>query len=197
MSVVVNVCGSNFSLMVSDNRLVKYDENNNIQIVSEDFKKIFRINENVLVGITGDAVQCQNVMITLQKSNPSKLNLIQTKEIITNTLKSKKSEINKLGVKIIVSGKQSNGSFITYVVDSKNDFKDIVYRPKENYNCLIYSVPKKQNPTDNYESIIDFAIKNQKCSSINDLVIAIGRAIYDISKLNIGVNGTISYEVIC
>lgn len=197
MSVVVNVCGSNFSLMVSDNRLVKYDENNNIQIVSEDFKKIFRINENVLVGITGDAVQCQNVMITLQKSNPSKLNLIQTKEIITNTLKSKKSEINKLGVKIIVSGKQSNGSFITYVVDSKNDFKDIVYRPKENYNCLIYSVPKKQNPTDDYESIIDFAIKNQKCSSINDLVIAIGRAIYDISKLNIGVNGTISYEVIC
>lgn len=197
MSVVVNVCGSNFSLMVSDNRLVKYDENNDIQIVSEDFKKIFRINENVLVGITGDAVQCQNVMITLQKSNPSKLNLIQTKEIITNTLKSKKSEINKLGVKIIVSGKQSNGSFITYVVDSKNDFKDIVYRPKENYNCLIYSVPKKQNPTDDYESIIDFAIKNQKCSSINDLVIAIGRAIYDISKLNIGVNGTISYEVIC
>ena len=197
MSVVVNVCGPNFSLMVSDNRLVKYDENNNIQIVSEDFKKIFRINENVLVGITGDAVQCQNVMITLQKSNPSKLNLIQTKEIITNTLKSKKSEINKLGVKIIVSGKQSNGSFITYVVDSKNDFKDIVYRPKENYNCLIYSVPKKQNPTDDYESIIDFAIKNQKCSSINDLVIAIGRAIYDISKLNIGVNGTISYEVIC
>lgn len=197
MSVVVNVCGSNFTLMVSDNRLVRYDENNNIQIVSEEFKKIFRINENVLVGITGDAVQCQNVLITLQKSDPSKLNLIQVKEIITNTLKAAKNEINMLGVKIIVSGRQPNGNFMTYVIDSKNDFKDISYNPKGNYNCLVYSLPKKQNPTDNYGNIIESAIKNGNYSSTKDLVVAIGHAIYEISKLNIGVNDTISYEVMC
>ena len=194
MSVVVNVCGSNFSIMVSDNRLVRYDAFGNMEIVSEDYRKIHRVNENILIGFTGDAVQCQNVYDEIIKRNTQQLTLEQVKGITKNTLYKYKNDINELGVRIILSGKQLNGKFITYVIDSSNDFDDILYDPKDNM-CLIYALPKSIDNTHNYGEIIDSAINDNKFSSSNELVKIIGKAIYDISKLNPGVNNIITYEV--
>jgi len=195
MSVVVNVCGSNFTMMVSDNRLVKIDMAGNIEPVSDHFKKIFRINENILIGFVGDALQCQNTMHEIYKYNLRELTLDQTKGIVKEFLIKHKNEINKLGVRVILSGRQSNGKFITYAYDSSDNFSEVIYDPGDKM-CLVYGVPKELNKFYNYGKIIESAIQNNKYDSTKELVKIIGDAINEISKLNPAVNNVISYEVI-
>lgn len=195
MSVVVNVCDSNFTMMVSDNRLVKIDMAGNIEPVSDHFKKIFRINENILIGFVGDALQCQNTMHEICKYNLRELTLDRIKDIVKEFLEKQKNEINKLGVRVILSGRQSNGKFITYAYDSSDNFSEVIYDPGDKM-CLVYGVPKGLDKFCNYGEIIDSAIRDNKFNSTSELVKIIGNAIYEISKLNPVVNNVISYEVI-
>lgn len=193
MSVIVNVCSSDFSIMVSDNRLVRFDDSGTIEVVSENYRKIHRINENVLIGFTGDAVHCQNIFDKITKNNVQRLTLEQTKNIVKSELN--KNKVNELGIRIIISGRQSNGNFITYAIDSNNDFDEILYEPNKSW-CLIYAVPKPCNNSHNYGKIIESAIHDNKFSSSDELIKIIGKAIFGISKLNSTVNNTISYEVL-
>ena len=105
MSIVISVCGVNFSLMMSDGRLVKINDMNskNLTVVNEEFKKISRINRNVMIGFTGDPVPTINALNELNTyANLESLSLEEIKEIVVNSLK--KQQINFLGVKLITIG---------------------------------------------------------------------------------------------
>lgn len=50
MSMVIGTVSKNFAILSGDTRAI-----NGSEIVSEDFQKVFKVNESVLVGITGGA----------------------------------------------------------------------------------------------------------------------------------------------
>ena len=128
MSIVLSVCGVNFSLMMSDGRMVKINDmtSNDLTIVDENCKKIRRINRNVMIGFTGDPIPMINTLNELSTyTNLESLTLERIKRIVINSLK--KQQINFLGVKLIISGRNKSNIFVTYTIDSKNDFKEIPY----------------------------------------------------------------------
>ena len=54
MSVIVSVCSPNFCLLMADKRLVEYNyQQNTPTVVSEDFLKITKLNQNVIYGMAG------------------------------------------------------------------------------------------------------------------------------------------------
>lgn len=53
MSFVLSVCGSNFSLMMGDSRMIRLNDN---KIVDENFNKVISVRKDVCIGFTGDPI---------------------------------------------------------------------------------------------------------------------------------------------
>lgn len=194
MSVVINVCGDNFSMMISDGRVIQFDENGDTRIVLENYKKFKKVKDDVIVGFAGDPEPTLKAFDVLSKYDMDELSLIEIKNILVNTIQMQ--PINKLGVKLIVSGKNCFGKYVSYSIDSRQNFKEEFFEPKGNMYALIYAVPQAENDTDDYAKIIDDAYKNHKYKTSNELIQNLGKGIYKISKLNKSVNNIISYEII-
>ena len=60
MSMVIGVCKTDFCLLVSDTRLVNYTSSG-IVVQSDDFPKIARVNDRVLIGTTGTYTQLAGI----------------------------------------------------------------------------------------------------------------------------------------
>lgn len=122
MSFVLSICGSNFSLMMGDNRMIRLNDN---KIVNENLYKVIKINENICIGFAGDPMPIYFVYNQLCIQNIDNLSFQQVKEHFIKGLK--KISTNNLGVKIIISGKNESGKFSTYCLDTKNAFKETIY----------------------------------------------------------------------
>lgn len=59
MSIVLSVCGANFSLMMSNGRKIRL---NDMKIVDEYYSKIKHINSKVILGFTGDPIPTMNAI---------------------------------------------------------------------------------------------------------------------------------------
>lgn len=106
MSIVLSVCGVNFSLMMSDGRKIRL---NDMKVIDEYYPKIKRINSKVILGFTDDPIPTMNAMKELDNYNIELLTLERIKRIIMTNIKHE--FINNLGVKLIFSGRnKSNNS---------------------------------------------------------------------------------------
>lgn len=124
MSFVLSVCGSDFSVMMSDGRVQKYALN---QEVHEDYPKVFQISEKVCLGVQGDPVASYYILKELQQYEVSKITLERMKRILTNALK--EVPVNMQGVRFVIAGRNKLNKFMCYCVDSKKDFEEIKYDP--------------------------------------------------------------------
>ena len=75
MSAVVAVCGTNYALMVGDGRLVKYDNGRVVEIASETTRKVFRLNDSVLLGVTGDYLGYNHIVDNIVKRDNSSIDV--------------------------------------------------------------------------------------------------------------------------
>lgn len=111
MSVVLAVCGSNFCKFMSDGRLVRYDECKNIVLIhQESFPKVFKVNNNLLIGVSGDVLKAYNVVKeVMEHPKVNELSLEQIRNIIVN--KGNSQTYDLLSVQILLGGKNSKNLF--------------------------------------------------------------------------------------
>lgn len=132
MSFVLSVSGGNFSIMMSDGRVNKFGDN---RVAGEEYQKVFQMNALVCLGITGDPVAVYYAFSELTSYNVEKITMEKMKRVLVNALK--EVPITGEGVQFILSGKNKAGKFVTYSVDSKNNFEEEVFESSENTGFTI------------------------------------------------------------
>lgn len=70
MSIVLCVCGSNFSITMGDGRLVRLEDNKPIH---EKIQKVYKMNDGVSLGFVGDPIVAETALEKLQQYNLKKL----------------------------------------------------------------------------------------------------------------------------
>lgn len=128
MSFVLCVCGMDYSIMVGDSCMIAFDKNKAIQTVDENVRKVLRINENISIGYAGDPVAISAALQEFDSYDRGNLTLGQVKKIFVDKIKVLST--NKLGAKIIISGKNKYGKILMYVLDKKQECKIEKYEPK-------------------------------------------------------------------
>lgn len=190
MSIVLSVCGTNFSLMMSDGRMIRL---NDLNIADENFSKIRKVNENVIVGFTGDPIPMINALEELKSYKVEFLTLERIKGIIVRFLQAQK--INNLGVKLIISGRNKSNKFVTYTIDTKNNFKEISYISDVGF-ITNYALPFHESDV-NFKEICDKHISNTvPWNSLENLEIHMKECIKEISTLCYSVNDNIFEELV-
>lgn len=189
MSIVLSVCGVNFSLMMSDGRKLRL---NDMKIVDEHYPKIKCINSKVIIGFTGDPIPTMNAIKDLSNYNVELLTLERIKRIMINYLKFE--QINNLGVKLIFSGRNKSNKFVTYTIDSKDNFKDIPYIFNEGFT-VNYALPHDSRA--DVKQICDkYIVSTMPWQNIEDLKQNMRKCIREVSTICKSVNSNIFEEII-
>lgn len=140
MSFVLTVCGSSYSITMGDGRLMNLETN---LPAHERVLKVHRVNNNVCIGYTGNAIVAEAAFEKLSKYNVVKHNPRKIAELYIEKLKT--FDLKGKGVRAIVSGKDKNNIFSVYGIDSSS----------ENYYSNQYDVIPKNG------TAILFACTNQ------------------------------------
>lgn len=189
MSIVLSVCGTNFSLMMSDGRKISLKD---MAIVDEYCPKIKRINSKVMIGFTGDPIPTMNAIKELNNYNVDLLTLENIKRIVTGYIKCQ--PINSLGIKLIFSGRNESNKFVTYIIDSKDNFNEIPYIFDQGF-AVNYALP--YNSDYNIESICDkYILGTMPWGNLENLKMYMRECIKEVSSLCYGVNDNIFEEII-
>ena len=98
MSFVICVCGYDFSMMMADGRLVEYPNSN--VIVNEKVMKIIKINNNVMVGFTGDPLPAEFAINDLMKYDVQNCYVPEVQKILIEKLKHLKRLQKTIGMLI-------------------------------------------------------------------------------------------------
>lgn len=189
MSIVLSVCGTNFSLMMSDGRKIRL---NDMKVVDENFPKIQRINSRVILGFTGDPEPTLNAINELSSYNVELLTLERIKRIVVNYLKSQK--INYLGIKLIFSGRNKSNKFVVYTIDSKNGFTEVPYIFNEGF-AVNYALPH-DGESDIRQICDKHIVDTMPWNNIEELKQNMHECIYEVSTLCNSVNNNIFEEII-
>lgn len=193
MSIVLSVCAENFSLMMSDSRMIRINNYGETQIVSENFQKIKVINKNVCIGFTGDPFACIAALSELDCYQKDFLTLERTKGIVIRKLK--ELDINNLGVKMIFSGRNRKNIFTTYSIDTLKNFDEQKYEILHKNNMAIMSaLPPYES--DMQEVIQKHLHNTMPWNSIDELKKHMRKCIIEVSTLTNSVNRNIQEEMI-
>lgn len=179
MSFVLCICNPTYSIMVGDSRMIAFNKDGEFETVEEDVQKVQKINENILVGYTGDPIPILTAIKELDTYDRKTLTLGQVRKILFNTIKT--LPLNDLGIKLIISGRNKYGKMLMYVIDTKNNYKVEKYEPdlqKPAFSCagreqqIIKPILDKYifntYPWDNIYQLKDYMIKCVQEVSNND-----------------------------
>ena len=187
MSFVICICGTNFSVMMSDGRMVKIPENT---VVREDFPKVIKINNNVALAYTGDPVPTRIAIDKLSNYDIENLSLETIESIIIQQLKM--LNLNILGVRLIFSGKDKENKFVIHVAFSNNNFEiDKIYPSIEG---ITYACSGNNEALCN--SIIQRNFYNARISTAEQLEHLMSKCIYEVAEFDETVNTNIFKVVI-
>lgn len=191
MSFVICMTGSNYTVMMSDGLEVVMDiTTNEIQEYKQDYKKIMKINEDVCIGLMGDAIVAKAVFEKCKEYGNYNLNKIK-KELLPYI---KQINNSPLGLNIIISGRE-NGVYETYQFISFENYKEKAYIPQGNFMACVYGKPSDVM-VDVLNQIVKFNIYDNihNIKSVDDLILHMGNCIYDVSKKSKTVNNVVFIE---
>lgn len=193
MSVVISICGYEFSIMMSDGRVIAFnDDEHKYEIENEHYPKIKRFSDKILIGYTGDPVPTTTILNELNYLGKKNMTLEGVKDIFINKLKTLK--INSLGVQLIFSGISQDNIFKTYYVDSKKNFNAIEYNTFGGNLAFVVAFPSSKKMVE--EKIRKHIFGTYPWSDLNDLKKHMKECIIDISKICNTVNENIYEEEI-
>lgn len=112
MSLIIAVCGTNFCSFVADNRLVRYKGfYSGPKFVSDNYQKIFKINDRILLGVAGKFYTEFDPLAPL-KVYPDKsvLTMRMAAKAIIDDFSSASFDMVS-GLKYMVGGKDNKGRF--------------------------------------------------------------------------------------
>lgn len=122
VSFIISVCGVNFSLTLGDGRMTNLSTG---EVAYEKIQKIYKINNNVCIGFTGDPIAAGIALKELDSYSLNTMTLERIKRVFIGKLK--EIPLNPLGIKVIITGRNKSNKFVTYSIDSKNNFEEESY----------------------------------------------------------------------
>ena len=149
MSVVLAVCSTNFFKIMSDGRLVKFDNTipfdaRRFTIEREDYPKIIKVAEHWAVGIGGSGNVAFSLFDEIRKRSAYKtLSLEQIVFKIKNKLRS--YEKQPVITNVLVGGLKSNRKYSLYILSSESEYEPVVLTPQKNEFEIKGAFPKMEN----------------------------------------------------
>lgn len=138
MSIVVSICGVNFTMMAADRRLVALDQHGRVQYVrSDEFHKIFRLNEHMLFGVTGQIAPDEELLDPFKSlCHPEAMTMRVAAKELERYAAEKIRPARQYARQYILSGKDNKGRFCTYVLSSYLDFQPEWIIPEQEQFCV-------------------------------------------------------------
>lgn len=187
MSFVLSVRGGNFAIMMSDGRVSKSGDK---RVAGEEFQKVFRLNDRVCLGITGDPVAVYYALNELHTYELERITMERMKRILVNAVK--EVPVNRSGVQLILSGSNKSNRYVTYSVDTKREPEEILFDSKD---CPGFSVVYTGSDLPQIQQIVDRHIPGGKVwESLGEIRDHMEACIKEIATVDETVNDTV-YDV--
>lgn len=187
MSFVLSVRGGNFAIMMSDGRVSKSGDK---RVAGEEFQKVFRLNDRVCLGITGDPVAVYYALNELHTYELERITMERMKRILVNAVK--EVPVNRSGVQLILSGSNKSNRYVTYSVDTKREPEEILFDSKD---CPGFSVVYTGSDLPQIQQIVDRHIPGGKVwESLGEIRDHMEACIKEIAIVDETVNDTV-YDV--
>lgn len=187
MSFVLSVRGGNFAIMMSDGRVSKSGDK---RVAGEEFQKVFRLNDRVCLGITGDPVAVYYALNELHTYELERITMERMKRILVNAVK--EVPVNRSGVQLILSGSNKSNRYVTYSVDTKREPEEILFDSKD---CPGFSVVYTGSELPQIQQIVDRHIPGGKVwESLGEIRDHMEACIKEIATVDETVNDTV-YDV--
>lgn len=186
MSFVICICDVNFSIMMSDGRMVRLPNN---VVVDENVPKVLKINNNVGMAYTGDPIPTQVALNKLKEHNVNDMSMEEIEKVMIEQIKEIDSNI--LGIKLIFSGRDKDNKFVIHTINSENDF--VVDKIYPRNIGITYACAGNDDVLCN--SVIQRNFANARISTAEQLESLIAKCIYEVAQLDETVNTNI-YKVV-
>lgn len=187
MSFVLSVRGGNFAIMMSDGRVNKAGDK---RVAGEDFQKVFRLNDHVCLGITGDPVAVYYALNELHTYHVETMSMERMKRVLLQAVR--EIPVNRLGVQIILSGRGKSGRYVTYCIDTKRDPEEILY---DSQDCSGFGIVYSGSDLPEIQQIVDRYIPGGKVwESLGEIRDHMEACIREIARIDDSVNHTV-YDV--
>lgn len=140
MSLVMSLVTNDFAVMTGDLRATHAV---NHDIKKHDIQKVFKVNDNSVIGITGDLDIMYQLLALLKKETSAKTGLLTVARLVRSFLVEKLAEIPDMQNRTILTG--IDGGQITLIhLDYEDDFEMHVTKPKPgaaNWMLLFANTP--------------------------------------------------------
>lgn len=194
LSAVVMVCGTNFCTFVSDGRCVKFDKNGKIiGIRADDFQKIFKLNEKLIYGTSGQFNLDGDILAPFDEyPDKSVLTMNMAIKCIERHLERCNYGIGDRT--FLLGGKNNKGQFQLNTFVHKSSFSPVekeVLIPSDGQFYVKTAIPPDVNQDDIRKLLNKNIYGTSPWSSLDDLKSHMRDTIIDISKINNSVGGKI------
>lgn len=123
MSAILAVCGDGFCAMVSDGRFVEEPiTGDKPHVIKNDLPKVRKINRNVVVGFAGDTLAAVQI-INAVDAYPGIQYLTLEKVVKILQEKAATVEVQPVGVRLIVGGRNRKGEFVMTMLGSADGYE--------------------------------------------------------------------------
>lgn len=139
MSMIVGVCGTNFCTFISDGRLVAFQGTKRSSVLSDDFRKIMKVNPRVILGVTGFLAQESKIDDALSAlPDPEHASVKIVRNAVCSHIKMHTDTLPPCNY--LIGGKQNDGSFLIYELQFSADTRkitEVIRRPTPQQNFAI------------------------------------------------------------
>jgi hypothetical protein len=191
MSAVVAVCGSNYVLMSGDTRLVSYENGVVTKIISEDTRKVFRLNDNTLMGLTGDYRGWKHLVDNIVKRDNSAFDMPKISQDVYDCVRS--FQLGGLPCNIFIGGKGKDGGFVIAEMTSNDGFKPKAYPAGATSHQVRCGLPTIDDPGAT-QQINDRIARLSRSKTLDEMRSRVENLIKNIAQKNDTVNSTVYSE---
>ena len=116
MSVVIGICGLNFCTFIADTRMISFEEADKYKIDNDKTHKIFKINERVLLGCSGQFIAGESLIAPIDPYvDKGALSVRTVLKAVTHYLDNNCQHV-PYKRNYLIGGKDNDGKFCIYEV---------------------------------------------------------------------------------
>lgn len=189
MSVAVGVCGEDFFTLIADSRKTKYDRNGECP-ADEQFKKLFRINGNVIFAMTGIFLDESEIHRPFEGIDTTSVDVDVAANAVIGYY-NRRAPYHPVNQSYIIGGRNSAGDFVAYSVKYEVGGTPVVERwhPTGGHALLISLPPALVADGEKYREVFGACITSS--TEHDEMVRKVGVEIAKISAIDITVNANI------
>lgn len=194
MSVVIGICGTNFCSLIADGRLVVGDYPN-IQVVSEKVMKVYKINDQVLLGGAGWFLGSEEITSPLDiYPDKGSITLVTAVDSIVKYIEKRKHKITA-NRNYLVGGKDEEGRFAMFdiqydaVVHKISVNPRIPHPPRFNFAVVCCFPPKIEERYNEFFEKVSACVTTSR--EHREVVTKVAQVISEIAQVDDSVNSNV------